>query len=68
VTDRWGVEETVESSLWLRLWLADDLYRLAAEGGFALRAVYADDLRPLPPTSDLSGELGNLYFVFVSGA
>lgn len=49
----------------LRLWLYEDLRRLARESGrFFLTAVYDEKFAEVPPDAELTGELGNLYFVF----
>lgn len=62
VTDQWG-EYVSEERVVLRLWLADDLSRLAAGSSLVVEAIYTEDLRRMPVGSSLSGELGNLYFV-----
>ncbi|NUQ73147.1 MAG: class I SAM-dependent methyltransferase [Polyangiaceae bacterium] len=63
VADRWGEHELVEDFA-LRLWSREDLERLSAREGFQLEAVHTEDLSAVPAGSPLSGELGNLYFVF----
>lgn len=50
----------------LKLWYWDDLKRLAEEGGFTIKAIYTQEFQPVPLDSEITGELGVLYFVLVN--
>ncbi len=48
----------------LRLWFYEDLRALVeCSGTLALEALYAEGFEPLPLTTRVTGEMGNLYYV-----
>ena len=52
----------------LRLWFYEDLRALVdRSGALELAAVYAEDFARLPISTDITGELGNLYYVLKVG-
>ncbi|MEW5803050.1 MAG: class I SAM-dependent methyltransferase [bacterium] len=50
----------------LRLWFFEDFKRLAHEAGFSVRAIYNQEYREVPLDSQITGELGPLYYVLVN--
>ncbi len=60
-----GRELVLDEPHVLRLWLYEDLRRLARESGrLFLTAIYDEKFAEVPLDAELTGELGNLYFVF----
>jgi SAM-dependent methyltransferase len=57
--------EVLEELHELRLWTLEDLRSLAARSGrFRLDSIYNEKFEPVSMTQHISGELGNLYFIF----
>lgn len=50
----------------LRLWFFEDFKKLVQEAGFSLRAIYNQEYQQVPLNSQISGELGPLYYVLVN--
>lgn len=63
IEDRGNVKE-IEDNHILRLWLYEDLKDLIKRSEcIELIAIYNEDFTGIPPESEITGEMGNLYYV-----
>ena len=59
-----GTEVSFRDEHILRLWFYDDFKRLVSESGkFVLEAIYDEDGTSIPPETNITGEMGNLFYV-----
>ncbi len=49
----------------LRLWFFNDIKRLVQKAGFEIKAIYNQDYDLIPLNSNITGELGALYYVLM---
>jgi SAM-dependent methyltransferase len=62
--DDHGRKSVIEESHNMRLWTMPDLIHLTEISGWKLVALHDEKFQPLALDTNVSGELGNLYFIF----
>ena len=58
-----GKKRVLEEKHVMRLWLYRDIQDFAQDAGLIVAAIYDERGKAVPTNSQISGELGNLYFV-----